>query len=212
MTSFFIFPNQAIMDIVFLIDASKTLQIFNYAKVLEFIKAVSKGFTLSFHETRIGVVQFNEDARIMFGFYCCENIKKFDSTVDRLMVDYNPPSPLSNAPAAVIGKGLQLAWYLFNGPTGRRFAPRVLVVVASVTSADDVLGPSKLLRDSGVEIFCVGVGKDYSKTEILHIASLPSFMHVFHLEGFSELQKRAQLIVDRIVRSKLDNATFTHCD
>lgn len=203
MPLFFLFPNQAIMDIVFLIDASKTLQVFNYAKMLEFVKTVSKGFTLSFHETRIGVVQFNEDARIMFGFYCCENQKKFDSTVDRLLMDYQPPIPLDDAPAAVIGKGLQLAWFLFNGPTGRRFVPRILVVVASVTSADDVIGPSKLLRDSGVEIFCVGVGKDYSKTEILHIASLPLFMHVSHLKHFSGLQNRAQLIVDRIIRGKL---------
>lgn len=191
------------MDIVFLIDASKSVQMFNYAKILEFIKSVSHGFTLSFHETRVGVVQFNEDARIMFGFYCCENEKKFDSTVEQLILDYNPPSPLSDAPAAVIGKGLQLAWYLFNGPTGRRFVPQVLVVVASVTSADDVVGPSMRLRDSGVDTFCVGIGKDYSKTEMLQISSLPLFMHVFHLKKFDELDSRAQLIIDRIVRSKL---------
>ena len=190
------------LDIIFLIDASTSVQIVNFGKILLFVKAVSRGFTYGFHETRVGVIKFGEDARILFGFYCCGDQKAFDKTVEQQILSYKPPSKPKNTPAGTIGKGLQLAWYMFNGPTGRKYVPQVLVVVTSVTSADDVMAPSQHLRNAGVEIFAVGVGKEYSQSELLEMSSLPTFLHVFHIKEFAELSKRAQLIIDRIVRSK----------
>lgn len=182
------------------------------------MRSVSRGFTYGFHETRVGVIKFGEDARILFGFYCCGDTKKFEKTIELEILDYKPPAKPKNTPAGTIGKGLQLAWYMFNGPTGRRYVPQILVVVSSVTSADDVMGPSQHLRNAGVEIFCVGVGKEYSKSELLEMSSLPTFLHVFHVKDFGELGKRAQLIIDRIVRSKFtlylpldDKSLFLHC-
>ena len=196
------FVHLAMLDIIFLIDASTSVQIVNFGKILLFIKSVSHGFTYGFHETRIGVIKFGEDARILFGFYCCGDQKAFDKTVEQQILNYKPPSKPKNTPAGTIGKGLQLAWYMFHGPTGRPYVPQVLIVLTSVSSADDVMAPSQQLRNSGVEIFTIGVGKDYSQSEILEISSLPTFMHVFRVKEFGDLAKRAQLIIDRIVRSK----------
>jgi hypothetical protein len=61
---------------------------------------------------------------------------------------------------------------------------------------------SQHLRNAGVEIFTIGVGKDFSQSEVLEMSSLPTFLHVFHVKDFGDLGKRAQLIIDRIVRSK----------
>lgn len=192
----------AMLDIIFLIDASTSVQMVNFGKILLFVKTVSRGFTYGFHETRIGVIKFGEDARILFGFYCCGDQKAFDKTIELQILNYRPPSKPKNTPAGTIGKGLQLAWYMFNGPTGRRYVPQVLVVLTSVTSADDIMTPSQHLRNAGVEIFTIGVGKDFSQSEVLEMSSLPTFLHVFHVKEFGDLSKRAQLLIDRIVRSE----------
>jgi collagen type XXI alpha len=197
-----IFQYLAMLDIIFLIDASTSVQMVNFGKILLFVKSVSDGFTYGFHETRIGVIKFGEDARILFGFYCCSDLKAFDKTVELQILSYKPPAKPKNTPAGTIGKGLQLAWYMFNGPTGRRHVAQVLVIVTSVTSADDIMTPSQHLRNAGVEIFTIGVGNDFSQSEVLEMSSLPTFLHIFHVKDFGDLGKRAQLIIDRIVRSK----------
>ena len=196
------FLHLAMLDIIFLIDASTSVQMVNFAKILLFVKSVSHGFTYGFHETRIGVIKFGADARILFGFYCCGSLKTFDKTIEQQILNYKATAKPKNTPAGTIGKGLQLAWYMFNGPTGRRYVPQVLVILTSVTSADDVMMPSQHLRNAGVEIFTIGVGKDFSQSEVLEMSSLPSFLHIFYVKEFGDLSKRAQLIIDRIVRSK----------
>lgn len=106
------------------------------------------------------------------------------------ILSYKPPAKPKNTPAGTIGKGLQLAWYMFDGPTARRYVPQILVVITSVTSADDVMMPSQhLVRNAGVEIFTIGVGNNYSQSEVLEMSSLPSFLHVFHVKEFCDLGK-----------------------
>ena len=63
--------------------------------------------------------------------------------------------------------------------SGRQDAPRALVLLSSGSSADDVVAPAEELRDTGVKITAIGLGKQANVRELINIASEPKSEHVF---------------------------------
>lgn len=190
------------MDIVYLVDASRNVGKGNFKKILDFVKDSSKKYRVSFNEAHVGLITFNDDAKIQFGLYCCHSKKELDKSLDDIEIEIEIGSPGQDAPASMVGRGLSLALTLFQGPSARSTASHVLIVISATIAADDVYTPSNRLRAAGVNVFGIGIGKDFSKVDLAHMASEPLFRHLFKLKDYSEFKQRYELIVDRMIRGK----------
>ena len=188
------------MDIIYVLDASRNVGKANFKKIIDFVKDSSKKYRVSFDEAHVGVITFNDDARIQFGLFCCHSKKELDQSLDDLVKQIKVGSPGKDAPASLIGRGLSLALTLFQGPAARATVQHVLVLVTTTTAADDVYTPSKRLKTAGVNVFGVGIGKDFGKLDLIHVASEPMYRHLFKLDDYSQFKQRYELFVDRIIR------------
>lgn len=102
--------------------------------------------------------------------------------------------------AAVLGRGLFTASVLFHDPTVRPDVPHILIVLSYAPSADNFLLPSMMLRNEAVDIFGVGVGKYFSKIQLLHMTSLPKFRHLFKTKTSSQLKCLAAHVADKVIQ------------
>lgn len=107
--------------------------------------------------------------------------------------------------AVVLGRGLHTALMLFHDPTVRPNVPRVLIVVSASPSADNYLLPSTALRHEGVDIFGVGVGKYFSKSQLMLMSSSPKFRHLFKTKKSSQLKCMAAYVADKVIRGMVNN-------
>ena len=73
---------------------------------------------------------------------------------------------------------LQMKTTLF-ALSGRQDAPRALILLSSGGSVDDVVEPGAELRDSGVKVTAIGLGKQANVRELINVASEPKSEHVF---------------------------------
>ena len=62
--------------------------------------------------------------------------------------------------------------------------------------------PAEQLKNSGVEIFSVGIGQRFSKQELRLMASKPVNQHVIALGNFSGLKRLAERMSSRICNGK----------
>ena len=62
--------------------------------------------------------------------------------------------------------------------------------------------PAEQLRNSGVEIFSVGIGQSFSIQELQAMASEPVNQHVITLGTFTEFERLAEKMSSRICRGK----------
>ena len=77
------------------------------------------------------------------------------------------------------GNALLKAQNALFAQKARNDAPKALILVSSGGSTDDVTAPSSDIRDSGVRITAVGLGKLARVNELINVASEPKSEHVF---------------------------------
>ena len=99
-----------------------------------------------------------------------------------------------------MGRGLQTAMVLFHDPSVRPGVPHVLIAVSYAPSADNFLLPSLTMRHDGIDIFGVGVGKYFSKMQLLFLTSIPKFRHLFKAKSSSQLKCLAASVADKVIR------------
>ena len=73
-------------------------------------------------------------------------------------------------------------------PRGRKSK---LLLLTDGPSNDDVKMPSKWLRNNGVEMFIIGLGKGYDEGQLQDMASLPSDQHIM-IKDYDDLRTTVQ--------------------
>ena len=65
----YLFPSvcRSLVDLVILIDGSRSVGRRNFRKVIDFVKSFVSFFPLSARETRVGVIVFSSRSRVEFG-------------------------------------------------------------------------------------------------------------------------------------------------
>lgn len=160
------------VDLAFLVDASgnKNKQGQEHFKTsLAIIKAISSMFVINKLQTHVGFVVFSTNSQVVLGFKTYFDQKSVENAIDG--VQYVGGS-------TNIGAGLQLVKNELFDVTSRQNVPHILIVLTSGKSTEDVTAPSKVLRDSGVTVFCIGIGNMYDKKELDQIATDPDAGHV----------------------------------
>ena len=155
-------------DLAFVVDSSVDIPQPYFARVLDFIKFLSRGFDLD--HTHIGLIPYGTDAKPAFNLKALKDFNELDNSIDI--------APYVGGDTRTGNALLKSRTDLFAQST-RQDASRALILVSSGSSSDDVIGPAEELRDSGVKVTAIGLGKLANVRQLINTASEPKAEHVF---------------------------------
>ncbi|XP_076129262.1 collagen alpha-1(XII) chain isoform X2 [Alosa pseudoharengus] len=186
----------AIADLVFLVDGSWSVGRENFKYIRNFIGAMASAFDIGEDKTRVGVVQYSTDTRTEF------NLNQYSKRGELLRAINNLPYKGGNT---MTGDAMDfLLKNTFTEAAGsRKGFPKVAMIITDGKSQDSVEGYAKKLRNSGVEIFVLGI-KEADEAEMRQMASTPHNTHVYNIPDFNVIKSvQRQLITE--VCAAVDN-------
>ncbi len=188
-----------IANIGFIVDSSGSLRR-DYGKEKEFVKQLAESFEISRAGSRAGVVTFSNDAKLSIAMNQYTSVKDFNKAVD--------DEPLMGYTTR-IDKALQLAKErLMVG--ARSDAPRIVFLLTdgSQTKSSNAKDPTpnpaivaKQLREEGVQLIVIGIGKKVKVAELQAIAG--NNANLYFAKDFDELKSRD--FVQRISKASCEN-------
>ncbi|XP_037390931.1 matrilin-4 isoform X8 [Pygocentrus nattereri] len=175
------------IDLVLLIDGSKSVRPQNFELVKQFVNQVVDQLDVSGHGTRVGLVQYSSRVRTEFPLSMYKSKEEIKAAV--LKVEYMEKGTMT---------GLALKHMVensFSEAEGARAAsrniPRIGLVFTDGRSQDDITEWAKKAKDAGITMYAVGVGKAV-EDELRLIASEPVEKHFFYSADFSAISQIAE--------------------
>uniref|UniRef100_A0A8C9D1D3 Collagen type XIV alpha 1 chain n=2 Tax=Panthera TaxID=9688 RepID=A0A8C9D1D3_PANLE len=166
----------AIADIVILVDGSWSIGRFNFRLVRLFLENLVTAFNVGSEKTRIGLAQYSGDPRIEW------HLNAFSTKDEVIEAVRNLPYKGGNTLT-----GLALNYIFENSfkpeAGARTGVSKIGILITDGKSQDDIIPPSRNLRESGVELFAIGV-KNADENELREIASEPDSTHVYNVAEF----------------------------
>ncbi|KAL3856013.1 hypothetical protein ACJMK2_015210, partial [Sinanodonta woodiana] len=173
-----------IVDVVFVIDSSRSIWITYFKQQLDFVKHLVNAFDVGQGKTRIGAINFSNKHMTEF------HLNTFDSKEDILNAVSNVQYTAGDMTNTFDALRL-LRTEAFSEVNGDRSdIPNIAILLTDGESSNmaSTVKEAQLTREAGVTIFAIGIGDKIIKEELEQIASSPTsdYMHV--LETFTELQ------------------------
>ncbi|XP_058131748.1 matrilin-2 isoform X4 [Dasypus novemcinctus] len=170
------------IDLVFVIDGSKSLGEDNFDIVKQFVTRIIDSLAISPKAARVGLLQYSTQVRTEF------TLRNFSSAKDMKK---------AVAHMKYMGKGSMTGLALkhmfeksFTEVEGARplssRVPRVVIVFTDGRAQDDVFEWASKAKANGITMYAVGVGKAIEE-ELQEIASEPTEKHLFYAEDFSTM-------------------------
>lgn len=157
------------VDVAFLIDSSGSISATNYRKVKTFVANLASNFNISPGGSRAAVVLYSTDASTDIKFTDFTSSESFARAVQRLRHQRG---------FTRIDLALQRAYYDLFSPraTSRYDVPKIAFVL---TDGEQTPSPgalpldraAKFLKNEGVRLIAIGIGKNVKNEELKSIAS-----------------------------------------
>ncbi|XP_024118631.1 matrilin-4 [Oryzias melastigma] len=170
------------IDLVLLIDGSKSVRPQNFELVKKFVNQVVDSLDVSTHGTRVGLVQYSSRVRTEFPLNMYHTAEDIKAAV--MKVEYMEKGTMT---------GLALKHMLensFSEAEGARPAtrniPRIGLVFTDGRSQDDISEYAKKAKEAGITMYAVGVGKAV-EDELREIASEPVEKHFYYTTDFNAI-------------------------
>ncbi|XP_030576758.1 collagen alpha-1(XII) chain isoform X3 [Archocentrus centrarchus] len=180
----------AIGDVVFLVDGSWSVGRPNFKYIRAFISAAAGAFQIGEEKTRVGVVQYSDDARTEF------NLNEHQTRPALLRAIGSLPYKGGNTYT-----GIALDYVLRNTFTeaagARNGFPKVLVIITDGKSEDPVESYAKQLQSMGVEIFVLGI-QQADEEEMRLMASAPYSSHIYSVTTFDMIKTVQRKLIARM--------------
>ncbi|EDO47556.1 predicted protein, partial [Nematostella vectensis] len=154
----------AVVDLGFIIDSSGSIEFYgkgNFKKVLDFVGGIVKEFEVSKQGTHVGIIRYDHKAEIL---------KPFGQVTDKQGVLDKISKITFTGGGTKTGQALTLAMDGLYQIDNRKEVPDVLIVLTDGASKDSVVDPANKLKNSGVTVFAVGIGKEFKEDELNLIA------------------------------------------
>ncbi|XP_072459535.1 matrilin-2 isoform X1 [Notamacropus eugenii] len=189
------------LDLVFVIDGSKSLGEENFEIVKHFVTGILNSLEISPKAARVGLLQYSTQVRTEFtlrDFHTARDMKK------------------AVAHMKYMGKGSMTGLALkqmfersFTEGEGARppsaRVPRVAIVFTDGRAQDDVSEWANRAQRNGITIYAVGVGKAIEE-ELQEIASDPPDKHLFYAEDFSTMGEISEKLKKGICEALEDSS------
>ncbi|XP_051997307.1 matrilin-4-like isoform X3 [Xyrauchen texanus] len=175
------------IDLVLLIDGSKSVRPNNFELVKQFVNQVVDQLDVSPKATRVGLVQYSSRVRTEFPLSRYQSKEEIKKAV--MSVEYMEKGTMT---------GLALKHMMENSFTeadGARPAekniPRIGLVFTDGRSQDDITEWANKAKEAGITMYAVGVGKAV-EDELRVIASEPVEKHFFYTADFTAISQIAE--------------------
>lgn len=173
---------QSVLDVGFLLDSSGSLRN-DYVTEKNFLKTLSSFIGVSEGQSRVSVITFSFFAKLSIKLSDHYNVNSFTAAVDAI--------PLMGY-TTMIDRALLLAKRkMFAVENGARYGvPKVLILMTDGTQtnhkgAEDPVHIANKIRDMGIKLFVIGIGKGVNSNELIGIAG--NQKNVFTTASFSDL-------------------------
>ena len=172
----------AVADVGFILDSSGSLRD-EYNKEKQFVKALASKFIIRGKGVRGSVVTFSSNAQLSIKFNDHDKTSTFNKAIDNI--------PLMGFETK-IDRALRLTQsQMFTQNNGARAGvPKILILLTDTLQteqrgAEDPTLVAEELRQSGIHLVVIGIGKGIKSSELSVIAGDSD--HVFTAESFDEL-------------------------
>ncbi|KAF7655536.1 hypothetical protein LDENG_00054530 [Lucifuga dentata] len=179
-----------IADLVFLVDGSWSVGRQNFKYIRSFISAMVGAFQIGEDKTRVGVVQYSNDARTEF------KLNEHLTRAALLRAITNLPYKGGNT---MTGNALDyLLKNSFTEAAGSRTGfPKVAIIITDSKSEDPVQSYARQLRNRGVEVFVLGI-KEADEKEMKLMASTPYRTHIYNVANFDVIRNVQKDLITQV--------------
>ncbi|XP_029928309.1 matrilin-2-like [Myripristis murdjan] len=195
---------EGVVDLVFVIDGSKSLGSANFERVKQFVKAIVDSLDISRTGTHVGLLQYSTKVRTEFTLSRFATAQDIKQAVGRMQY---------MGRGSMTGSALRHMFeYSFSAKEGARAnTPRVSIVFTDGRSQDDVSEWANKAKNAGITIYAVGVGKAIEQ-ELREIASEPDDKHLYYGEDFDKMGEIANKLKTRICKDKPSDEEMCQCE
>ncbi|XP_039592668.1 matrilin-2-like [Polypterus senegalus] len=185
------------IDLMFVIDGSKSLGPDNFEKVKQFVSGLVSSLDVSPKASRVGLLQYSTKVRSEFTLGQHKTAAEVTQAVSK--IEYMGRGSMT-------GSALKYMFEKsFTEAEGARpssaHVARVSIVFTDGRSQDDVSEWADKAKKSGITMYAVGVGKAI-EGELHEIASEPQNKHLYYAEDFSNMGTIAEKLKSRICEEK----------
>lgn len=174
-------------DIVFLIDGADTVDELDFKKIKELIEFAVEKLPIKENRVRLAVVQYSSKTVIEFAlntFHDKDPLQKEIASIKQIKGK------------TYTGKALQDVTTVFQESNGGRpNTLQFLILVTDSVSKDDVVQPSRNLRERNINIYAIGLGHA-SKSQLFDISG--SYDRVYLDNNFASLQTLGSEVIFKI--------------
>ncbi|KAF2988224.1 hypothetical protein EK904_003862 [Melospiza melodia maxima] len=169
------------LDLVFLIDGSKSVRPENFELVKKFINQIVDSLEVSDKQAQVGLVQYSSSVRQEFPLGQFKTKKDIKAAVKKM--SYMEKGTMTGQALKYL---VDSSFSVING--ARPGVPKVGIVFTDGRSQDYISDAAKKAKDSGFRMFAVGVGNAV-EDELREIASEPVAEHYFYTADFRTISK-----------------------
>uniref|UniRef100_A0A8C3PQE3 Matrilin-2 n=1 Tax=Calidris pygmaea TaxID=425635 RepID=A0A8C3PQE3_9CHAR len=189
------------LDLVFVIDGSKSLGEDNFEIVKEFVSGVLDSLEISPKAARVGLLQYSTEVRTEFTLRQFSSAKDMKKAVSQMKY---------MGRGSMTGLALkQMVERSFTEAEGARpfsaNVPRISIVFTDGRAQDEVSEWAARAKRNGIVIYAIGIGKAIEE-ELLEIASEPSYKHLFYAEDFTAMEDISEELRARICEALRESA------
>ncbi|XP_056142932.1 matrilin-2-like [Lampris incognitus] len=194
----------SIMDLVFVIDGSKSLGLANFELVKQFVSSIVDSLDISSRGTHVGLLQYSSKVRTEFTLRQYSTAREIHTAVSRMQY---------MGKGSMTGSALRHMFeHSFSAKEGARAnVPRVSIVFTDGRSQDDVSEWANRAKAAGVTIYALGVGKAIEE-ELREIASEPDDKHLYYTEDFEKMGEITNKLKSQICTDKPSDEEMCKCD
>ncbi|NWU54800.1 MATN2 protein, partial [Dromas ardeola] len=199
--------NSKRLDLVFIIDSSRSVRPYDFEKVKEFILTILQFLDISPDATRVGLIQYGSTVKHEFSLKTFRRKQDIERAVKRMM---------HLATGTMTGLAIQYAVNIaFSESEGARplkqNVPRIIMIVTDGRPQDPVAEIAAKARNSGILIFAIGVGRVDMNT-LKSIGSEPHEEHVFLVANFSQIETLTSAFQTKICVPHMCSIVEHRCD
>uniref|UniRef100_UPI00398ED833 matrilin-4-like n=1 Tax=Pristiophorus japonicus TaxID=55135 RepID=UPI00398ED833 len=195
------------MDLVFIIDGSRSLGAQNFQSVKQFVSSMVDALEVAPNATRVGLVQYSTKVRTEFPLRRYSTASDVKAAVSRARY-------IGRGPVAGLALG-QIFKHSFKVAEGARALaeniPKVVVVFTDGRAQDDLAVWANKAKQNGVNIYAVGVGKAIEAV-LQQIASFPQDEHLYYAKDVRTMGEIAEKLKAQICKGNLSLGDQCKCE
>ncbi|XP_067345081.1 cartilage matrix protein-like [Channa argus] len=168
------------IDIVLLVDSSGSISPEDFHDIKSFVADLVNTFDIGPDRVQIGLTQFSTRPRTEWNLNTHTTKESLLEAIDRVQ-QIGGDTKTGRALEYILRKN-------FNPRVGMRAdSHKIAVLITDGSSMDKVSRPSQSLKDAGIEIYTIGVGRA-DESQLMVIASDPIEVHMLFVRDFTLLQ------------------------